>query len=1558
MSLKYTSFTVRFFSVLIFLIMLVSPQSVTPVHAEGVCYVKEGAAGEGNGSSWGNAYPNLQSALGNLSCTEIWVAAGTYKPTGGTDRAISFTLKNGVAIYGGFAGTESSLDNRDWESNPTILSGDIEGDDTNIDGNHIAETPANIMGGNSYHVVSGVNLTASAILDGFIITAGATRPSFPNDSGGGMHLNESSPTLTNITFSGNSAIAGGGMFLFTSSPALTNVTFSGNTASVGGGVYLTNSSSPTLINVTFSGNTASDSGGGMSLNGGSPTLTGVTFSGNTASGNGGGMFLNNSSPSLTNITFSDNTALGGGGMYLLESSPILTNVTFSGNNASDSGGGMSLTAYSSPTLTGVTFSDNSAPIGGGMFLTASSPTLTDITFSANTASSYGGGMALYNSSSPNLTNVTFSGNNASDYGGGMVLSSSSPTLKGVTFNGNNALGGGGVYLTNSSPKLTNVTFSGNSASGGGGVYLESSSSPTLTNVTFSANNASLLGGGMFLDNSSPSLRNSILWGNTAPNNPSIGQMDESEAAIFDSLVQGVDNATDPLFVRNPSPGVDGIWNGVNDDYGDLHLQFGSPAIDQGNKNVINPILPATDLDGRQRVWNNAVDLGAYENHAIMYVKEGATGAGDGSSWSDAFPELRDALAASRPGDEIWVAAGSYMPTGDADRAISFTLKNDIAIYGGFVGDETERGDRNPEENSTILSGDIGTDNSYHVVSGVNLTASAVLDGFTITAGNANGASPDNNGAGMVLDNSSPTLTNISFSGNSADSGGGGMFLNNSSPSLTNITFSGNTAFGGGGMYLDTSSPTLTNVTFSANTASTSGGGMVLFSSSPTLANVSFSYNQATHYGGAIYNNSSNPGLTNITINNNSLTGTHAYGGGIYNENSSPTLTYVTFSENLVSGSTASGGGGMINWNSSHPILTNVTFTGNQATGTEAYGGGLLNDEGSNPTLTNVTFSNNSATSGGGGMTNNDGSSPTLTNVTFSDNNASLGGGMINGYNSPNPTLRNTIFWGNTADSGTTSQEQIYTITGTPDVSDSVIEGGYSGGVNIITTNPNLGTLGNYGGVTQTIPLLPGSSAIDAGDGDTCPLTDQRGNSRVGGCDIGAFESQGFTLSSPTGTNQSAVINTDFATPLGLSVTANAAGEPVNGGVVTFTSSLSNAWRTNPATFTAEIAGGVVSAPAAANGFAGGPYQVTASATGVASGVNFNLTNNKATPVITWNDPADIVYGTPLSVTQLNAEADVAGTFTYTPASGTILDVGDDQNLHVEFTPGQPDNNNSVSFDVEINVSARELEITGIAANNKVYDGAVSGNGYSGGTLVGIIGTNDVSLDGASAVLTFDDPNVGNGIGVTASGFGLEGEDAGNYTLAQPVGLTAEITAMPVTITPDAGQSKVFGAADPVFTYTHTELIGSDVITGALGREAGDLPGNYIYTLGTLTAGLNYSLSLAEEAFNITAVTEAATTTTLTATANPDNFGDSWMLTATVASDSGTPSGSVTFKLGTQTLGTVPLLNGVANFNTGRLPGGVYSFTAEFDGSDDYTASVSNALNLNAKYYLIFSLIFR
>ena len=86
--------------------------SVSTDSAAGLCFVKADATSPGTGVSWGEAFPDLQSALANIECMEIWVAAGTYKPTTGTDRTATFPLKNGVSVYGGFAGTETQLGQR------------------------------------------------------------------------------------------------------------------------------------------------------------------------------------------------------------------------------------------------------------------------------------------------------------------------------------------------------------------------------------------------------------------------------------------------------------------------------------------------------------------------------------------------------------------------------------------------------------------------------------------------------------------------------------------------------------------------------------------------------------------------------------------------------------------------------------------------------------------------------------------------------------------------------------------------------------------------------------------------------------------------------------------------------------------------------------------------------------------------------------------------------------------------------------------------------------------------------------------------------------------------------------------------------------------------------------------------------------------------------------------------------------------------------------------------------------------------------------------------------
>ena len=156
---------------------------------------------------------------------------------------------------------------------------------------------------------------------------------------------------------------------------------------------------------------------------------------------------------------------------------------------------------------------------------------------------------------------------------------------------------------------------------------------------------------------------------------------------------------------------------------------------------------------------------------ILYVTQDASVSGTCSAWADPCG-LQAALTAAEAGDEIWVAAGTYKPTIPASRTATFLLESGVALYGGFGGSETARGQRNWMANRTILSGDIDgngvvdTGNAYHVVTGSGTDATAVLDGFTITAGYAWADYSDdynNYGGGMFIEAGSPTLTGITFS---------------------------------------------------------------------------------------------------------------------------------------------------------------------------------------------------------------------------------------------------------------------------------------------------------------------------------------------------------------------------------------------------------------------------------------------------------------------------------------------------------------------------------------------------------------------------------------------------------------------------------------------------------------------------------------------------------------------------------------------------------------------------------------------------------------------------
>ncbi|MCA9951436.1 MAG: hypothetical protein KDE48_17425, partial [Anaerolineales bacterium] len=530
------------------------------------------------------------------------------------------------------------------------------------------------------------------------------------------------------------------------------------------------------------------------------------------------------------------------------------------------------------------------------------------------------GIGSGNECSPSLSNLIFQENTASFWGGGIYNQ-----------------GEGGI----SSPSLTNVVFYNNTADRGAGIYnygYNGISSPSLTNVTFFGNTANR-GGGMynygFNGDSSPLLTNVILWRDSGIG-PEIYNLDAYPTVSYSLLMGGLEHISNggASMVIDGGNNLDLSPKFEDATNGDLRLQDGSPAIDRGDDSAPGLSGIATDLDGNPRFadWYgdniNIIDMGAYENQttlycpstATIYVDHYASGNNSGDDWPNAQSDLAVALALAANCDvnEIWVAEGTYYPGND--RADRFNIVPGVAVYGGFEGDETEFDDRDWIAHPTILSGDIGTpndnsDNSYHVVyadgtTGIPIEASTILDGFTITAGNANVDYPDNQGGGYycngVGSNSqcNPNLTNITFLNNSAS--GGGALINdgynngNSSPSLLNVNFFDNSAFTGGAMinysYLGTSSPNLTNVIFSGNTA-VSGGAIhnsfLLGNSNPSLINVTFSNNIADYEGGAISNEGDygSSGTNNIRLSNVIMWGNSSPNGNqIYNLDATVSIT--------------------------------------------------------------------------------------------------------------------------------------------------------------------------------------------------------------------------------------------------------------------------------------------------------------------------------------------------------------------------------------------------------------------------------------------------------------------------------------------------------------------------------------------------------------------------------------------------------------------------------------------------------------------------------------------
>ena len=391
--------------------------------------------------------------------------------------------------------------------------------------------------------------------------------------------------------------------------------------------------------------------------------------------------------------------------------------------------------------------------------------------------------------------------------------------------------------------------------------------------------------------------------------------------------------------------------------------------------------------------------------STIYVDADADGNDDGSSWTDAYNHLQDALGAASSSDEIWVAEGTYKPdTDDPDnREIYFNLVDGVDLYGGFNGTETSKNERDWATYETILSGDINEpndadDNSYHVVVGSD---NATLDGFTVTKGNADVTAyndPNGKGGGIYCWGTSPTISNCIITENYADDAGGGMYNDNgSSSTVTNCTFSNNstevTCGLGAGMSngcwgcrdeSPRNAPTVTNCTFANNGGSDVGSGMCNYRSDTTVTNCTFVGNGPSIWGGGIGNGyicapeyASNTTITNCTFINN-------YGcGGLANYDDCET----TVTNCIFIGNKSGMAGGMLNWDMPTTKVTNCTFVGNLG----LLGGAMYNYAIDSVTITNSILWGNIATYLGNEIYNDGGSDPNISYCDIKDCGGSGGG---------------------------------------------------------------------------------------------------------------------------------------------------------------------------------------------------------------------------------------------------------------------------------------------------------------------------------------------------------------------------------------------------------------------------------------------------------------------------------------------------------------------------------------------------------------------------------------
>ncbi|HYK55323.1 MAG TPA: putative Ig domain-containing protein, partial [Flavisolibacter sp.] len=715
-------------------------------------YVKADATGNNTGSSWSNALIDLKTAIAQSSAgDEIWVAKGVYSP--GSLNTSSFTLKEGVKIYGGFAGTETAVSQRAAGANGcfTINESVLDGQDIN------------------FHVVfNNAALSEATLLDGFTITRGNANSTGASGYGGGIY---NSVATVKATFA--------------------NLVLRNNKANIyGAGIY--NAGVAVFNNLLIENNVVN---GGTSMYGGGVYNTGVAAS-------------------FNKITFQNNTAAVGGGLYTIADITI-GNSLFEGNKATANGGGM-VNAIGVSTLTDVVFKQNLAlSTTSGGFHNAATTILNRVSFIANESVQHGGGMYSVAGSAA-LNNVVFSrnkvtGTTSSSYGGGMYNASGISTLTNVTFSNNSTavatLSGGALYRAAGTVNVYNSIFWGNTRGAGladqvGGTVTISNSlvqggyagsnnlaaNPNFENASF--DDLRLKNGSLAIDAGNNANTNTDK--DIAGNIRTIGNAVDM-GAYENPVGAGVDAITImPASIAVQSKGVPFSQQlTVSGNTGAVSWEVSTGSIPPGMVfNTSTGSLSGTPtFAGTYTFVISATDGSIIGNRQYtfevapaptrFYVKESATGINNGTTWTNAFNKLQSALGMAKDGDEIWVSKGNYSPAAHVDSA--FAMVSGVKIYGGFAGTETALSQRTADANGRFTINESvldGQDISYHVIFNSSpLSETTILDGFTATRGNA--ASTGGSGYGGGIYNSVATVkaifANLVIRNNKANIYGAGIY---------------------------------------------------------------------------------------------------------------------------------------------------------------------------------------------------------------------------------------------------------------------------------------------------------------------------------------------------------------------------------------------------------------------------------------------------------------------------------------------------------------------------------------------------------------------------------------------------------------------------------------------------------------------------------------------------------------------------------------------------------------------------------------------------------------